>query len=119
MPLDTSFDPATHKFKVVGTRPVRPDGIDKVTGRAKFGADANAPGMLVGKILRSPHAHAKIRSIDTTKAAKLAGVKAIVTRDDFKEGDPSLRDVLRTWAATPAGRVTLCRAVLFAIRISP
>ena len=44
MPLDTSFDPATHKFKVVGSRPVRPDGIDKVTGRAKFGADANALG---------------------------------------------------------------------------
>ncbi len=95
MPLDTSFDPATHKFKIVGSRPVRPDGIDKVTGRAKFGADANAPGMLVGKILRSPHAHAKIRSIDTTKAAKLPGVKAIVTRADFKEGDPALRDVLR------------------------
>jgi CO/xanthine dehydrogenase Mo-binding subunit len=95
MPLDTSFDPATHKFKIVGSRPVRPDGIDKVTGRAKFGADANAPGMLVGKILRSPHAHAKIRSIDTSKAAKLPGVKAIVTRDDFKPGDPTLRDVLR------------------------
>src|SRR5260221_1370777 len=94
MPLDSNFDPATHKFKVVGTRPVRPDGIDKVTGRAKFGADANAPGMLVGKILRSPYAHAKIRSIDTTKAAKLPGVKAIVTRADFKEGDPALRDVL-------------------------
>src|SRR5258705_1651344 len=95
MPLDPNLDPATHKFNVVGTRPVRPDGIDKVTGRAKFGADANAPGMLVGKILRSPHAHAKIRSIDTSKAAKLPGVKAIVTRDDFKPGDPSLRDVLR------------------------
>src|SRR5258708_31729295 len=95
MPLDTSFDPATHKFKIVGSRPVRPDGIDKVTGRAKFGADANAPGMLAGKILRSSHAHAKIRSIDTTKAAKLPGVKAIVTRADFKEGAPALRDVLR------------------------
>src|SRR6266536_2953053 len=94
MPLDTSFDPATHKLKIVGSRPVRPDGIDKVTGRAKFGADANAPGMLVGKILRSPHAHAKIRSIDTSKAAKLPGVKAIVTRDDFKPGDPVLRDVM-------------------------
>jgi CO/xanthine dehydrogenase Mo-binding subunit len=95
MPLDPRLDPATHKFKVVGTRPLRPDGIDKVTGRAKFGADANAPGMLIGKILRSPHAHARIRSINTAKAAKLAGVKAIVTRDDFKEGDPALRDVLR------------------------
>jgi CO/xanthine dehydrogenase Mo-binding subunit len=95
MPLDPNLDPATHKFNVVGTRPVRPDGIDKVTGRAKFGADANAPGMLIGKILRSPHAHAKIKSIDVSKAAKLPGVKAIVTRDDFQERDPALRDILR------------------------
>lgn len=94
MPLDATIDPATHKFALVGTRPLRPDGIDKVTGRARFGADASAPGMLVGKILRSPHAHARIRAIDTSKAAKLPGVKAIVTRADFKEGDPGLRDVL-------------------------
>jgi CO/xanthine dehydrogenase Mo-binding subunit len=94
MPLDSRLDPATHKFKVVGTRPSRPDGLDKVTGRAKFGADANAPGMLVGKILRSPHPHARIRRINTAKAAKLPGVKAIVTADDFRERDPSLRDVL-------------------------
>jgi CO/xanthine dehydrogenase Mo-binding subunit len=95
MPLDAKLDPTTHKFKVVGTRPLRPDGIDKVTGRARFGADATAPGMLIGRILRSPHAHARIRAINTAKAAKLPGVKAIVTRDDFKEGDPGLRDVLR------------------------
>jgi CO/xanthine dehydrogenase Mo-binding subunit len=95
MPLDANLDPRTHSFKIVGTRPLRPDGVDKVTGRAKFGADANAPGMLVGKILRSPHPHARIRAIDATKAAKLPGVKAIVTRDDFPaDVDPSLRDVL-------------------------
>jgi len=95
MPLDANLDPRTHEFKVVGTRPLRPDGVDKVTGRAKFGADANAPGMLVGKILRSPHPHARVRSINTAKAAKLPGVKAIVTRDDFPASvDPSLRDVL-------------------------
>lgn len=95
MPLDANLDPRTHQFKVVGTRPLRPDGVDKVTGRAKFGADATAPGMLVGKILRSPHAHARIRSINTAKAAKLPGVKAIVTRDDFPEtADESLKDVL-------------------------
>ena len=75
MPLDANLDPATHAFKVVGTRPLRPDGVDKVTGRAKFGADANAPGMLVGKILRSPHAHARIVGIDTRKARALAGVR--------------------------------------------
>src|SRR4029450_10119358 len=94
MPLDAKLDPTTHKFKVVGTRPLRPDGIDKVTGRARFGPDATAPGMLIGRILRSPHAHARIRAINTTKAAKLAGVKAIVTRDDFKAGDAGLRDAL-------------------------
>ncbi len=94
MPLDAKFDPATHHFRLVGTRPLRPDGYDKVVGRARFGADASAPGMLVGRILRSPHPHARIRAIDTSRAAKLPGVKAIVTRDDFKDGDPSLKDVL-------------------------
>jgi CO/xanthine dehydrogenase Mo-binding subunit len=83
------------EFKVVGTRPLRPDGIDKVTGRAKFGADANAPGMLHGLILRSPHAHARIKSIDTSKAEKLQGVKAVVTRDDFKR--PDRADLIDTW----------------------
>lgn len=70
-------------FRIVGTRPDRPDGIDKVTGRARFGADATAPGMLVGKVLRSPHPHARIRSIDTTDAVRAPGVKAVVTRADF------------------------------------
>jgi CO/xanthine dehydrogenase Mo-binding subunit len=70
-------------FKWVGTRPVRPDGVPKVTGRALYGADLTMPGMLVGRILRSPHAHARIRSIDTAKAAALPGVKAVVTSADF------------------------------------
>ncbi len=73
------------KFKSVGTRPIRPDGVDKVTGRARFGADFNMPGQLTGLILRSPHAHATIKSIDTGKAEKLAGVKAIITSKDFKD----------------------------------
>ncbi len=72
-------------FDVIGTRPVRPDGVDKVTGRAKFGADLKMAGQLVGKVLRSPHAHARIKSIDTSKALALPGVKAIVTREDFVE----------------------------------
>ena len=72
-------------FKWVGTRPVRPDGVPKVTGRALYGADLAMPGMLVGRILRSPHAHARIRSIDTSKAAALPGVKAVVTSADFPE----------------------------------
>jgi len=70
-------------FKVIGQRLERPDGIDKVTGRAMYGADAYATGMLVGKMLRSPHAHAIIKSIDTSAAEALAGVKAVVTAADF------------------------------------
>lgn len=75
--------PTERHFKQVGTRPVRPDGEDKVTGRARFGADMSAPGMLVGLVLRSPVPHARIRSIDTSRAEKLAGVKAVVTSGDF------------------------------------
>ena len=80
----SGFNP-DKKLKIVGTSPVKHDGIDKVTGRAKFGADLYLPGMLVGKILRSPHPHARIRSIDISAAEKLPGVKAVVTRDDFPE----------------------------------
>jgi CO/xanthine dehydrogenase Mo-binding subunit len=75
----------TPALKIVGTRPIRPDGVDKVTGRAKFGADYNLPGQLVGKVLRSPHPHARILRIDTSKAEALPGVKAVVTRDDFQD----------------------------------
>ena len=70
-------------LKVIGTRPVRPDGIDKVTGRAAFGADMNLPGMLHGKVLRSPHAHARIKSIDLSKALAADGVLAAVSGADF------------------------------------
>ena len=70
-------------LKVVGTRPIRPDGVDKVTGRAIYGADTRAAGMLWGKILRSPHAHARILSIDTSKAAALHGVYAVMTSADL------------------------------------
>src|SRR5258708_29454562 len=80
--LDKSGFNRDRKLKIVGTSPVKHDGIDKVTGRARFGADLYLPGMLIGKILRSPHAHARIKSIDTSEAAKLPGVKAVVTRDD-------------------------------------
>ena len=72
-------------LKVVGTRPIRPDGVDKVTGRAVFAADTRASGMLWGKILRSPHAHARIVSIDTSKAEALKGVYAVVTSKDFPD----------------------------------
>src|ERR1700724_3633033 len=75
-------------LKVVGTRPIRPDGIDKVTGRANFGADMTMPGMLWGKIKRSPHAHARIVSINFDKALALPGVKAVVSRADFSDVPP-------------------------------
>ena len=70
-------------YKWVGKRTIRPDGPDKVTGRAKFGADLRLPGMLWGKVLRSPHAHARIISIDTARAKALPGVKAVITGADL------------------------------------
>ncbi len=78
------------EFKWIGTRPPRPDGVDKVTGRAKFGADLYVPGMLIGKVLRSPHPHAVIKSIDTAKAEALPGVKAVLTRADFEDRESEL-----------------------------
>jgi len=81
-------------FKQVGTRPARPDGIDKVKGRALYGADMNAPGQLVARILRSPHAHAEIVSIDTSEALALKGVKAVVTGADLvAQTSDSMRDI--------------------------
>ena len=70
-------------YRVVGTRPIRPDGTDKVTGRAEYGADIQLEGMLYGAILRSPHAHARITRIDTSKAEALPGVHAVATNADF------------------------------------
>ncbi len=70
---------------LVGTRPVRPDGAPKVTGAARYGADYAPPGMIHGKVLRSPHAHARIRSVDTSRAEALPGVLAVVTGKDFPD----------------------------------
>jgi CO/xanthine dehydrogenase Mo-binding subunit len=70
-------------LRVIGSRPIRPDGLDKVTGRARFSDDVHLPNMLHGKILRSPHAHARIISIDTRAALELPGVRAVVTGADF------------------------------------
>lgn len=95
MSYDTHY--TGQSFKSVGTRPVRPDGMDKVTGRARYGADINLPGQLTGLILRSPHAHARIKRIDTRKAGELKGVKAIITAadlPDLTDGDAELFDIL-------------------------
>ncbi|HLN00969.1 MAG TPA: xanthine dehydrogenase family protein molybdopterin-binding subunit [Bryobacteraceae bacterium] len=74
---------STQQYTVVGTRPIRHDGVDKVTGRAQYGADFQMAGLLYGYVLRSPHAHARIKRIDTSKAEKFPGVKAIITAADF------------------------------------
>ncbi|PBC02477.1 xanthine dehydrogenase family protein molybdopterin-binding subunit [Mesorhizobium sp. WSM3860] len=94
-----NFDPrySGRSFSSVGTRPLRPDGVDKVTGRARYGADFNMAGQLVGRVLRSPHAHAIIKKIDTSKAEKLAGVKAVITAKDLPDltdGDAAMFDTL-------------------------
>ena len=70
-------------YKVVGTRPIRHDGVDKVIGRAKYGADIDMAGMLHGAVARSPHAHARIKSLDTRKAEALPGVKAVIAVADL------------------------------------
>lgn len=76
------------KYKVIGTRPVRQDASDKVTGKALFGADIQLPGMLIGSVLRSPYAHAIIHSINTEKAEMLPGVRAVITYSDLPELPP-------------------------------
>src|SRR5437763_15377706 len=77
--------PAETEYRVIGTRPVRPDGVDKVTGRAVYGADVQLPRMAYGKILRSPHAHARVVRIDTSRAEALPGVFAVVTSRDLPD----------------------------------
>ncbi len=78
-----ALDDQKRAFKYVGTTPNRPDGVDKVTGKAQYGADITAPGMLTAAILRSPHPHARIVSIDTSEAEAIPGVRAVVTGADF------------------------------------
>src|SRR2546428_13000673 len=97
---DTDATNGKRTFRVIGTRPIRHDGIDKVTGRAKYGADYNFPGMLHGKVLRSPHAHARIKSIKIDKALKLPGVKAVVTSKDLPD-IPSQVEQLGEMAMNP------------------
>ena len=79
------------RYKYVGTRPVRHDGLEKVTGRARFAADLNMSGQLHGIVVRSPHAHARIVSIDTSEAEAMPGVKAVITSDDFPAVEPGHR----------------------------
>ena len=93
----TTYEPnmiiSEKEFKVVGTRPVRHDGADKVTGRARYSADSHPTGYLHGKILRSPHPHARIRSIDVSRAITHPGVKAVVTSADLPEVSAEIADL--------------------------
>ncbi|MEX1018889.1 MAG: xanthine dehydrogenase family protein molybdopterin-binding subunit [Litorilinea sp.] len=82
---DTTQQTAGRQYKVIGTRPIRHDGVDKVTGRAKYANDTTFVNTLHGKVLRSPHAHALIRSIDTSAAEAYPGVVAVVTSKDMTE----------------------------------
>ena len=74
---------AKKPYKYIGTRPVRHDGLEKINGKARFAADMAKPRMVHGYVLRSPHAHAKILSIDTSEAETMPGVKAVITASDF------------------------------------
>lgn len=81
------------EYDIVGKRPVRPDGADKVTGIATYSADINLPGMLYGKILRSPYVHARIKSIDTRHAEELPGVKAVITSSSLVQPSSHVVDL--------------------------
>lgn len=90
---DTEDPTNTGHWNVIGSRPIRHDGVDKVTGRAKYGVDFQTAGLLHGKILRSPHAHARIKSIDLTKALAYPGVKGAVTWEDIPPAQEKWEDV--------------------------
>jgi xanthine dehydrogenase molybdenum-binding subunit len=81
-------DTRSQPFRIIGRKTPKVDAIDKVTGRAQFGADVSLPRLLVGKVLRSPHAHARIRRIDIRQAAALPGVHAVITGNDLPTVTP-------------------------------
>ena len=99
MPLDVKAGLERQEFSAVGSRPLRPDGIDKVTGRARFGADMTAPGMLIGLVLGvgSGIGLASLRELgddsvrnpdqleSVTKFPVLAGIPPIITRKDISK----------------------------------
>jgi len=90
---DLPLDEKKSEYSVIGKNPFRHDGTDKVTGRAQYGADIRLPGMLYGFVLRSPHAHARIISIDISKATALPGVRAVVTANDFPDVASKIADL--------------------------
>ncbi len=96
------------EYKVIGTRPIRHDGVDKVTGRAIYGADFQITGLLHGRVLRSPHAHARIVSIDTSRAEAHPGVKGVVTAQDL----PAAEDKMADLGEGPVNLKYLCDNIL-------
>src|SRR3954454_20737789 len=74
------------KRRLLGTKINRLDGPEKSTGHAKYSFDINRPGMLHARILRCPHAHAKLKALDLSPAEKMPGVKAVITINNAKEG---------------------------------
>ena len=101
---------SNEEFNVVGSRPIRHDGNDKVTGRARYSADITMPRLLHGKVLRSPHAHAKINSIDASKALALDGVLAVVTSADFAQPSGKVTDLGEGAMANPKWISNNCMA---------
>ena len=109
---DSQQSPEASQYDVVGTRPIRHDGVDKVIGAAKYGADIQLSGMLHGKVLRSPYAHARIKSIDTSEAEALAGVTAVVTSKDF----PIIADEMIDLAETQGNARLMAEHVMAAYK---
>jgi CO/xanthine dehydrogenase Mo-binding subunit len=102
--VEGSVETRSQRFRIIGRKTPKVDAIEKVTGRAQFGADVPLPRLLIGKVLRSPYAHARIRRIDTTEAAALPGVRAVITGQDFPTLTPGV--------AGPAGVVTIHESYL-------
>ena len=98
----TSTATSSKPPRQVGRRPVRHDGVEKVTGHARYGADVRLPGMLHAKVLRSPHAHARLLSVDTSRAEAHPDVRAVVTADDLPSSDADVQ--LRHWRDTALAR---------------
>ncbi len=88
----STFEPKSD-YKVIGTRPIRHDGLDKVTGRAVYGADIKLPGLLWAVVVRSPHAHALVKSVDTSAAEAMDGVYAVMTGADIPKHDDKVVDL--------------------------
>jgi xanthine dehydrogenase molybdenum-binding subunit len=92
-PVIEAPESSAQEYSVIGTRPIRPDGQDKVTGRAQYGADVRLTGLLYGKILRSPHAHARIKAIDISRALAYPGVKAVITSAELPQPSGKVTDL--------------------------